>query len=123
MYTPEGFENVKRMDQHLPNSIKMAVYAYDFNNYLTLDDADLRSDANMEPQNIVYRKSMFEKLSNEAKEVIDIFLNTPAEMITVYGTPSKEMIKYFFLKKGWKHITIKKAFSEVENYVRNVLEA
>lgn len=81
----------------------------------------LPSDSNQEESYL--RKEAFEKLSDEAKEVINVLLNSSGEILQMictskFGMHSKRLLeKYFHENKGWKNKKIEKTFKEITHYV------
>lgn len=81
----------------------------------------LPSDSNQEKSFL--RREAFEKLSDEAKEVIDVLLNSSGEILQIictskFGMYSKRLLKkYFHENKGWKNKKIEKTFREITHYV------
>ena len=84
----------------------------------------LPSNNNQEKEYI--RKELFQQLSAEAKEVIDIIINAPTEILELITTSkfklfSKNKIRdYFHQHKGWKKQRVDKVFREITNYVDNL---
>lgn len=67
----------------------------------------------------IEKREFFEILSEEAKYVISIVLNSPEEMLnTVWGDTKKKITKYTITKflrfKGWKFRDIYKVFNEIK---------
>lgn len=77
------------------------------------------------PERTIIKKDLFEKLSKESKEIVETVLNAPKEVDDVlrtekYGLFSKNLIKQFFLRKGWRKEKISKAFKELKTYTENL---
>ncbi len=70
-------------------------------------------------------KLLIENLSKEAKEVVDVVLNTPTEMIELVKSMSsnrqghmhvyKSNIRAYFENKGWKNTLILNCFEEIKS--------
>ena len=59
----------------------------------------------------------FIDLSNEAREIASLIINTPSDLIRMLPKPylSKYKIQQYLRSKGWKKKTILKAFNEIKN--------
>lgn len=68
----------------------------------------------------------FEKLSKEAKDVIDIVLNSPAEILEKFKTSkynlySKELLKGYLKEKfNWKKPKMDRVFVELASYTNQL---
>ena len=85
----------------------------------------LPSSSNQERD--IIKKDLFAKLSSEAKEIINIVLNSPNEILEIFKTPkynliSRNKIKEYLVSNGWKTKSVKKAFSELKEFVMNFEE-
>jgi|WetSurSiteA1Bulk_404760.scaffolds.fasta_scaffold23949_5 hypothetical protein len=77
------------------------------------------------PEKDMIKKQIYDLLSNEAKEIIDVVINSPNEILStltkpVYNNIGKRSIKKFLRTKGWKWRVIDKAINELENYVEEI---
>lgn len=73
------------------------------------------------PEENYSKKEIFQRLSGEAKEVVETILNAPSEIIELittnkFGLYSKELIQKYFVGKGWKRRKVLKAFEELTAY-------
>ncbi|MFA5355738.1 MAG: hypothetical protein WC302_03370 [Candidatus Paceibacterota bacterium] len=85
----------------------------------------LPSPRNQEKELI--KQEMLSSLSTEAKEVIDIVLNSPAEVIESLTTPtynciSKSLISKYLKHKNWKKNKIESSFNEIKLFVTGLEE-
>ena len=85
----------------------------------------LPSSSNQERD--VIKKDLFTKLSSEAKEVINIVLNSPNEILETFKTPkygiiSRNKIKKYLISNGWKTKFVEKVFSELKEFVMSFEE-
>lgn len=83
----------------------------------------LPSDSNQEKSLI--KKDLAEKLSEEAKEVIALILNSPVEILETFMTEkykkiSKEKIKEHLVINGWHQRKVDKTFSEIKTFVTDL---
>lgn len=79
-----------------------------------------RIEANQEKQLIKHEQ--FKELSSEAKEVIDIVLNAPKEILEVITAPSKEETSKKrlrpYLAKKWGRAKVNKIFDELKEFTK-----
>jgi len=74
------------------------------------------------PEIIAIKHDLFEKLSDEAKEIIDIIINAPSEMVTpITGNVSmSKLVRYCKNKLG--EFKTKIVFNELRDYLRETLQ-
>jgi len=77
------------------------------------------------PEKDYSKREAFQKLSDEAKEVVETILDAPleiTELITtsVFGLYSKTLIRKYFLKKGWKNQNVEKVFKELSTFISHL---
>jgi len=75
------------------------------------------------PESLYIRKESYKKLSNEAKEIIMIIVNAPAEVIELFSpkfgkTNINKVISYF--KKIFGDKKTKLAVREIKTFVKNL---
>jgi len=75
------------------------------------------------PENLYIKKESYKKLSDEAKEIIMIIVNAPAEVIELFSpklgkTNTNKVISYF--KKIFGERTTKLAVKEIKTFVNNL---
>ena len=75
------------------------------------------------PENLYFKKEAYQKLSEEAKEIIMIIVNAPAEMIELFSpkkhkTNINKVISYF--KKIFGNRKTKLAVREIKTFVKNL---
>jgi len=75
------------------------------------------------PENLYFKKEAYQKLSEEAKEIIMIIVNAPAEMIELFSpkkhkTNINKVISYF--KKIFGNRKTKLAIREIIKFVDNL---
>lgn len=75
------------------------------------------------PDQLAEKKSALDALSEEARYVVSIILNTPLEIIELITTPSTEMItqkrigEYLNKHEGWDQDKVESVLGEVHSYV------
>jgi len=80
-------------------------------------------DETVNPEKDLIKKESYQNLSDEAKQVIDICLNAPMEIMNqlkspIFGVVSKNsLLKYF--RKIWKRQKTFSVFQEVSEFVEN----
>lgn len=99
-----------------------------FGLYIELDDIDLQTKT-PSPEVVAIKRDLFNKLSKEAKEVISVLLQSPAELENFCkclstgkwknrkGDNSFFVERYF--RKNWRsRIRVKSVFAELRKFVR-----
>jgi hypothetical protein len=86
---------------------------------------DLLVDGNPGQEETAIKRDMFLKLSEEAKEIIMIVLEGPKETIEAitsekYNVISKQRIKKYLEKKGWKRKTVNRCFEELKVFAEGI---
>jgi len=86
-------------------------------------EIQLPSELNQEK--IVIKKDLIISLSNEAKEVIRLVLNSPIEILETFQTPkyktiSKQKIKDHLTTNGWPPRRIEKVFTELKTFTMDL---
>jgi len=74
---------------------------------------------------LLIKKDLILKLSKEAKEVINLILCGPSEVLETFLTPkyhqvSKEKIKQYLIKDGWPKKTVRIVFEELKRFVMDI---
>ncbi len=92
-------------------------------NDLDKSEIQLPSISNQEAE--IIKKDLITKLSKEAKEVIQMVLNSPTEILEVFQTPkyktiSKAKIKEHLAINGWPPRRIDKVFTELKTFVMDL---
>lgn len=82
---------------------------------------DLMSCEEPSQEDSVMKRDGFSKLSKESKEIIDIVLNSPSEIIECFTTPkynkiSRDKIKDYLVKQGWNEKLVKGCFKELKDF-------
>jgi hypothetical protein len=77
------------------------------------------------PEHDFMKKESYERLSDEAKEVIDIVLNSPNEILELFTTPKQQKISAALLKnvlsKTWKsRFIVENVFKELKQWVNQL---
>lgn len=72
------------------------------------------------PERAMLKREAFQMLSDEAKELIDIVLNAPKEIMFDCGKPSIMLIYDVLRSRNWTWSKINKARSEVIQYVNTL---
>lgn len=78
------------------------------------------------PETAVIKKDLISQLSEEAKEIILIVLEGPKEVIEAitsekYNCISKQRIKQYLEKKGWRPKTINRCFEELKHFSEEIV--
>ncbi len=108
------------------NTTHLGDIVYDENP--TEDDKQSITLSGIENQEtICIKKDLTTKLSDEAKDIIRLILNGPAEIIetfmtTKYKKISKNLIKNHLIELGWATKKIDKTFSELKTFVTDLDE-
>jgi hypothetical protein len=71
------------------------------------------------------RKEAYSSLSKEAKEIINIVLNAPDEIMECLTCPkynkiSKSKIKTYLMGQGWNRQKVKSCFAELKGYASEI---
>ena len=98
----------------------MTISAADINSYIDYEENPV-IDLRLSPEEILLKKESYNRLSEEAKYVIGICLNTPAELLDLITTPvyrkiSKEKLTKYF-RKMWNQKKVNRVFREIQNLV------
>jgi hypothetical protein len=77
------------------------------------------------PEEQLIKKQNYNRLSSEAKEVINIILNSPQEVIELFMTPKLKKISLIRLKrilaKSWNSpLLVENAIQEIKEWVRKL---
>ena len=101
----------------------------DVNSYVPIEKAQVLSEQ-LSPEQEVIRRDNYQKLSSEARHVIKMILEAPAEMLQVMSTPitgriTKRSIEKFIAGYFWKRKCpdrrSKKIMRELSAFVRDFL--
>ncbi len=76
-------------------------------------------------ESLCIKKDLTTKLSNEAKDIIRLILNSPIEIIETFMTMnykkiSKTKIKEHLVMNGWQPQKVDKTFSELKTFVTDL---
>ena len=101
---------------------------YDWNKYQSLnakfiDIAEIQiSENKLSPELKFIKSEQYKKLSNESKEVINLILHTPTELLGIITTPKGEKSKKLlirYLEKKWKSkFLVKYVIDEISDLVK-----
>jgi len=107
------------LNSHLQNYVTRTMPSDDF----PLNGLQASNQANPE-QNCTFL-NLIENLSSEAKEMVEVVLNTPAEMIELVRAMTsnrqgkmhvyKSNVRAYFKAKGWKTAMIVSCFDEIKS--------
>jgi len=100
-------------------------------NTIEVQNSDLPEDGiilNTEqenPEDFLIRKDEYNHLSTEAKEIINIILNSPQEILELFITPKRKNISISRLKvilsKCWNSsLMVESAFKEIKRWVKKL---
>ena len=71
----------------------------------------------------IIKQESYDSLSQEAKEVISMVLNTPSEIMDIITTPkgakSKNLLKNYLYKKWRSNFLVNSIFQEISEFVKN----
>lgn len=104
-----------------------AFCVWDKDNWVCIDDHEISvtTDRNLitdSIEKIHYRKELLQSLSDEAKYLITIVLDTPDDFIEclcgMNGEPKRTRIIAFLNVSGWKQKKISKTFKELHRFVK-----
>lgn len=80
-------------------------------------DIELQSES-LTPEQEYLRKSAFEQLSDDAKYIVQLALDTPIELISDFGRLSKTLLRrYLRYRKKWTVKRVESAITEIVEYV------
>lgn len=80
-------------------------------------DIELQSNSPT-PEEEYFKKSMFEQLSNDAKFIVNLALDTPKELVSDFGRLSKTLLRrYLRYKEKWTVKRVELAIAEITEYV------
>ena len=105
----------------------LACNAYDLNSYKDFSDENIAKELTQESglEDMIDKKSLFEKMSLEAQGLFKVIFECPAEFLSIAGTPKTKQISLNGVEKYSKHIHGKKKgiriFKEVGKYVKNII--
>lgn len=94
-------------------------------------DDGLLPDDRPSPEQTTIKNDLYSKLSDDAKEVITTVFNSPKEFMDACIIPSNGRFRVFrgdssyyvrkFFRKKWRsRLKVKRAFKEVEKYLRKI---
>ena len=119
------------MFKHTNYEIANAIYASNPNNYQPIlygdpDDTDEPGinpvSKDPTPEEMIVKKDQLEKLSEEARFVITLCINTPAELVELITTPlgkiTRRTLRTFLTKKWRSPQKIARVFSEIQEFLR-----
>lgn len=89
-----------------------------FGDFIPLEDITLVENKN--PESILIAKSIFQSLSNEAKEVINIILNAPNELFLVNGKFKKMELSKILRENKWSFKKIYSIQKEISEFCQNL---
>ena len=81
----------------------------------------------LSPERLVIRRDLFRRLSDEAIEVVDVVINTPAELLELvrkkesHVTLTMRDIFFYLGERGLTSYRLNKAFAEIKQLVRDFL--
>jgi hypothetical protein len=99
-------------------------------NFVELSDVEidnLMMNKNFPQENLLLRKDAFRELSEEAKEVIEIILHIPAELLMYsitekYGFFSLKRFRRFMRRRnGWTRKKTLEVFRELREYSKEIV--
>lgn len=101
-----------------------------FGNYLSWDD-EIAPDNKPNPEQIAVKNDLYLKLSDDAKEVLNIIFTSPKEFVDACISNTNgdlrrkkgdktHFIQSFFRKKWKSRLKVKRTFKELENFVRKL---
>ncbi|MEA1928366.1 MAG: hypothetical protein U9N73_09175, partial [Candidatus Auribacterota bacterium] len=103
----------------------LACNAADPNNYKEINDPGIKMELgrSTDLDHLIDRKTMFNKLSSEAKDLVKTIFKCPTEFLNIAGTPKENKICKKGVEKYSKSIHGKKKgiriFKEVKKFATN----
>lgn len=93
--------------------------------YTEEDDDSIILRSTTDPEKEVMKRDSYEKLSDEAKEVIDIVLNAPQEIAALFQTPKTRKVSARLLKnvlvRTWKsQFIVDSIFKELRKWTQSL---
>jgi hypothetical protein len=72
------------------------------------------------PETLLIQKDALQKLSEEAKFLIDILINLPDEMILSTGRVCYKRLSKFLQEKGWSKKRVQNSWDELKCYLKEM---
>lgn len=89
-----------------------------FGDFCSIEDITLIEQNN--PETILISKSIFQNLSDEAKEVIGIIINAPSELFLVNGKFRKMELRNMLRKNKWSFKKIRAVQQEILEFCQSL---
>jgi hypothetical protein len=88
------------------------------------DEIVLQSNV-IDPERLLIKKSEFQNLSRDAKEIIDQIINAPPEFFDLIKTPkrgiiSKGMLLHLFSDLWHSEFSVREVFKEIEEWIKTL---
>lgn len=100
------------------SSLEMCVMrVWEVKNWASLSDIEILADIDVE--NMVIKKDLFQKLSDDSKYILDLLFNNDDQLLEKLATPKTKNITkrslILYLETKYPHKTISKCFKELKN--------
>ncbi len=97
-------------------NLELACYAMRRDSYIPYD-TDFLSSRKELTENIIIKKDLYQKLSNDSKDAIEILINGPQEAIKNMNT-----LRKYMYKRGISYRKSMKIFKELKNFVKEIID-
>lgn len=98
------------------DAIELACFAMRKDSYIPYDE-DFLPSKKESAENLLIKKDLFSKLSDEAKQVIHIVLNSSQELI-----PNKSKLRKFLYESGVPYRKCSQIFKEINSFLKEIEE-
>lgn len=96
---------------------------HDDTGYNLKGDGKNEPSHNLNPRRLLIWKETIENLSDEARQIVNILLTSPTEILKIMGTEPAKAVRGAIYKhlwaKGWKWRKIWDSFREIREALRN----
>lgn len=99
------------------NSVDLAMLCFDPASYCYLADYEVGSIGDS-PLETVLKRERFTCLSEEAKQVVDIILSSPIEILNTFGRITKQSIRNYLRGLEWSWKKIGNTEQELKEFIK-----
>lgn len=97
-------------------NLELACFAMRKDSYISYDTDFLNSKKEL-TENIIIKKDLYQRLSADAKDAVDILINGPQEAIKNMNT-----LRKYMYKRGISYRKSTKIFNELKNFVKEIID-
>jgi len=119
-----------QMAKIVEDNLIAAILVWDRGNWISYSEEEMEklyfsqsSFYKMTPEKHFFRKELVNSLSNDAKFIFELILDTPDEFLECLsssnGTLKKSKIITFLILAGWKQKRVEKTFREIKRFLGN----